>query len=389
MSTTTHASPRPRVPASRQIGTFILLLLAMVVEGYDLMAANFVAPVLLSEWELSRVAIGPFLSASLVGMLIGTLFVAPLGDRFGRKRIIVASCAGYGVASLAAVPSNSLELLVGLRFLIGLGLGSTLPNILALGTELALRRKASTPAFLGIGMMIGASGAGLVAAWLLPEFGWRSLFFVGGIAPLLIALALQRRLPPDRRDERAEVAGRQVPAADTAGILRGGMAQITVPLWMIFAAVLFTVYLMSAWVPLIATDAGFDIRDASLVGAGYHIGGIGGGLLASILIQRFGWSLIVVLLLGTAAVLALIASGWSGASTLAVLLVVTGALVNGTQNAINGAAGVTYPLRIRARGIGWALGIGRTGSIFGPLAASVAIWFGLSQSYEITALALA
>lgn len=370
---------------------FSLLLLALVVEGFDLQAANFAAPDVLESFGLERAQVGPFLSASLVGVLVGAAFVGPLGDRVGRKRLIIACCVAYGLLSLVAAAAQSLSQLIVLRFLIGVGLGGVLPNAIALAGELANpARRARAMGLVGIGITLGGVLAGVVAARLIPSYGWQSLFVVGGILPFAIALVLAVFLPESPAlATAAQPEARPETRPGPRALFREGAGARTLAIWLIFACVLMNVYLLSGWIPLLMSDSGFSPAQAAWIGSAYHAGGVVGGVIASALLGRLRWP-VVVLFAGLAAtsLIALGAREWS-AFAITALIILVGLLVTGTQNAINGAAGDSYPTALRATGLGWALGIGRLGSIAGPLVGSLAIMVGLTDPRDLFFVAVA
>jgi AAHS family 4-hydroxybenzoate transporter-like MFS transporter len=357
---------------------FALILLSLVIEGFDLLAANFAAPDVLETFGKTRAEAGPFLSASLVGVLVGSALVGPLGDRIGRKRVIVASCATYGVLTLLAAAVQSFNQLVGLRFTVGIGLGGVLPNALALAGELARpRNRARAMGLIGIGITFGGVLAGMVAAWLIPLYGWRGLFLAGGVLPIAIAVLLGLGLPESPALPAAENVER--PRANFRALFAPKVRSITIAIWLIFSMVLMSIYLLSGWIPLLMNDSGFKPAQASLIGSAYQAGGVVGGVVASFLLSRRSWR-VVVLFAGcaAAALLALGTRPWSPPAVVGIIILV-GFLVTGTQNAINGAGGDTYPAATRATGLGWALGIGRLGSIAGPLVGSLAMVLGLHE----------
>jgi AAHS family 4-hydroxybenzoate transporter-like MFS transporter len=365
--------------ASRGWGGFVLILLALVVEGFDLQAANFAAPSILEDFGITRAQIGPLLSASLVGVLVGAVFIGPLGDRIGRRTILIACCLAYGLLSLAAALAASLAQLIALRFLIGIGLGAVLPNALALAGELAPRRHlARATGLVGIGITFGGVVAGAAAAQLLPAHGWPALFVAGGLLPIGIAGLLWIGLP-----ESPALATRAAgaPAAGGSGvkaILAPPLRDRTFAIWLIFALVLMVVYLLTGWVPLLIRDQGYSTATASWIATASHAGGVAGGIVASLLLSRRSWT-VVALFAGLAALaLGAIALRDWGIAGLSLLLVLVGFFSTGTQNGLNGSCGATYPAAMRASGLGWALGMGRIGSIAGPLAGSLAILAGLA-----------
>ncbi|MCW2410984.1 MULTISPECIES: MFS transporter [unclassified Sphingobium] len=363
--------------SARGWGGFLLILIALMVEGFDLQAANFAAPSILEDFGVSRAEIGPLLSASLFGVLIGAVFIGPQGDRLGRRTILISCCIGYGIMSLVGALATNLTQLIVLRFLIGIGLGAVLPNALALAGELAPRKYlARATALVGIGITFGGVLAGIAAAKLLAPYGWQSLFILGGLLPIAIAALLWIGLPESPVLNRA-----QHPAPGERGlsaILSPAQRARTIAIWIIFALVLMVVYLVSGWVPLLVKDQGYSTTTASWIATGTHAGGVVGGVVASLLLVRRNWS-VVALFAGLGALtLAIITVHDWGIVGLTVLLVLVGLFSTGTQNGLNGSCGATYPATMRASGLGWALGMGRVGSIAGPLVGSLAVLLGLS-----------
>ncbi len=367
-----------------------LLFVALISEGFDLQAAGFAAPSVAAEFGTTRAAMGPFLSSSLVGVLLGAIAVAPLGDRFGRRRLIVGGCVAYGILSLAGAAATSLPLLILLRFLIGLGLGGVLPNALALAGELARpHRTAMAGAMIGIGITFGGVVAGLASAALIPAYGWRGVFVVGGVLPLAIAALLIAFLP----ESPALLAGGGGRRADrpigVGQLLRDGRAAMTLPIWLVFMCVLMTVYLLTGWIPLLLTQEGFSAQDAALVATLFQAGGVIGGIVASFALHRHGWRVVALFAIGAGIVLALLASVAAGTALLSIGVLLAGFFVTGMQNAINGAGGASYPPALRASGLGWALGIGRLGSIAGPLVGGLAASLGMTTARHLFLLPLA
>lgn len=371
----------------RSWGSFVLILIALIVEGFDLQAANFAAPSIVEDFGISRAEIGPLLSASLVGVLIGALTIGPLGDRFGRRTILISCCVAYGLLSLLAAFAVNLPQLIVLRFLIGIGLGAVLPNALALAGELAPRRLLATATGLvGIGITFGGVVAGAVAAHYLPTHGWPALFIAGGILPIGIALLLWLALPESPAFKAGIVA-----KAGTTGVravLTPEFRGRTLAIWFIFALVLMVIYLLSGWIPLLIKDQGYSLAEASWIATMIHAGGVAGGVCASLLLARAQWK-IVAIFAGLAALsLALLAAYDWGMGMLIALLLLVGFFSTGTQNGLNGSASATYPTAIRVSGLGWALGLGRVGSILGPLAGSLAILLGLTAARHFFVIAL-
>ena len=322
-------------------------MLALVVEGFDLQAANFAGPSIAADFGIDRSRLGPLLSASLLGVLVGSTQIAPLGDRFGRKRIVVLCSAAFGVLSLLAAMAGSIPQLIVLRILIGIGLGGVMPNGLALAGETFRReRQASMIGMVGIGITMGGVVAGVTAARVLPLYGWRGLFVVGGILPLVIALVVALALPEGS-------AARETPAASgvdgsarhsgVTAILEPPLRSLTIMIWLIFVGVTLNFYLLSGWIPLLMKGSGWSTTGAAWVTSAFHMGGVVGGICASLALARGGWWTVAAFMAGAALMMVVLAFAETGAFGTVVLIVMAGFCVTGTLNAINGAKGVLTP----------------------------------------------
>ena len=214
-----EAFPDSRVVGGFQLRAFLLCAAVLFVDGFDVQAITYVAPTITREWGLNRGELWPALTGGLVGIMLGAIFLAPLADRFGRRRVIVYSCVAFGALTLLTLAADSLFSLAALRFLTGLGLGSALPNAIGLASEYAPhKRRALVVMFVGSGVSLGAIGAGMAATHLVEPFGWRAVFVVGGILPLLLAVLLAGWLPESIRfaavrsismDSRSELPHRE------------------------------------------------------------------------------------------------------------------------------------------------------------------------------------
>jgi len=376
--------------------------LAMVGDGYDLAGLASAAPELARTWHVAPKAFGPALSASLLGILVGAPLLGYLGDRFGRRPAIVAGCLIYGLGTLATAWTMNLHQVAALRLVTGVGLGGLMPNLIALTSELAPRRvRATLIVLMFTGITIGAGIPGTVQAWLIPQYGWQAMFWIGGLGPLAVAACLPFALPesvkflafrPHRRAELlatvrdlrrdldiaddARFLGASGPHASGSGITQvfsGHFAWITPLLWACFASALMANFFLNSWLPLIFETHGLTATESGIATSCYHYGGTIGGVLVSLVLRRFGFAAIAVLFL--CASLAIAAIGAPGGSYLTTLLAVilAGFCTVGAQFGNNAAAGLLYPTAFRSRGIGWALGVGRFGSIVGPLVGGVLV----------------
>ena len=183
-----------------QIRLLLMCAAVLFLDGFDTQSIGYVAPALAREWNLGKAALGPVFSAGLFGLMIGALLLSPAADRIGRKKIIILSTIAFGAGALATAFVEGVGALIFIRFLTGLGLGGAMPNAIAMTSEFSPRRRRATMVMLMFcGFSIGGALGGLVAAALIPHFGWRMVFIVGGVAPLLMAPILALKLPESVR----------------------------------------------------------------------------------------------------------------------------------------------------------------------------------------------
>jgi MFS transporter, AAHS family, 4-hydroxybenzoate transporter len=378
-----------------QIRLLLSCAAVLVLDGFDTTSIGFVAPVLAKEWGLTKGALGPVFSAGLFGLMIGALVFGPLADRIGRRKIIIFSTLAFGIGALATAFVQDVNSLLAIRFLTGLGLGGAMPNTIAMTSEFSPRRRRATMVMIMFcGFSVGAALGGLLAAALIPQFGWRSVFVVGGVAPLLLVPILALRLPESVRflaltgranarvaDLLGLISPRAIfpPAAQfvvnepgLAGIpvlhlFRDGRTLVTLLLWVVFFMSLLDLYFLTNWLPTVLNDLGASVSAAAVIGSMLQVGGVVGALALGSVIDRFSFRALALVYF--IAIFAVGAIGRLGHSTalVAIAIFVAGFCMVGGQIAANALAAGFYPTSIRATGVGWALGIGRVGSIIGPL----------------------
>jgi MFS transporter, AAHS family, 4-hydroxybenzoate transporter len=382
----------------------ILCFLVIAVDGFDTAIIGFIAPALRSEWGLQVTQLGPLFAAGLFGLMLGAFAVGPLADRHGRKTLLVISMIVFGAASLASSYSGGLPSLIALRFVTGLGLGGAMPMTITLAAEFCpAARRSSLVTLMFCGFTLGSAVGGLIAAQVLPGFGWRVLLVGGGVAPLALAPVLWALLPESVRflvttgnaQERiAAVLQRLAPALDLRGVrfvdqpapkaspvvqlLGGGLLTGTLLLWLAFFMSLLVVYLMTNWMPTLLQQAsGASIADAAFIGAMYQIGGTVGAIVVGRLMDRFEPHVVLFASYVTgAACIVLISLSTHMREVMTLAVFAAGACVSGGQVGGNALSAAFYPTAYRATGVAWANGIGRSGSIVGSLLGGVLLGFG-------------
>lgn len=369
----------------------------LFLDGFDAQAIGYVAPALLEAHIVTPIQLGPVFSASLIGLMVGAVLVAPLADRLGRRPVLIASTIVFGAFSLATAWATGLNELLCLRFLTGIGLGGCMPNAVALISEYSpASKRGFLVSAMFAGFTLGSMVGGVVAAQTVPAYGWQGVFVIGGVLPLLLVPILfffvpeslrylvSRRKEPERvsriiqqmhpelevdADTRFVVEEESAAKNSVWQLLTPGRAKRTTLLWVIFFMSLLDIYLLVNWLPTIIKASGESMRTAIFIGTALQLGGFIGAFPLGYLLDRKGARLTIGVsyLLGAFAVVLIgIFSSMSILLT-AFAVFVAGFAIIGGQGVANAAASMAYPTEIRSTGVGWALGVGRIGSIVGPL----------------------
>jgi AAHS family 4-hydroxybenzoate transporter-like MFS transporter len=377
-----------------QIRILLMCFAVLLIDGYDTQALGYIAPALSQDWKLARGALGPVFSASLFGLMIGVLTLAPIADRIGRKKIILFSAVAFGIGSLATALVPDYNWLFAMRLLTGLGLGGALPNAIALTAEFSPhRRRASMVMVMFIGFSVGAAVGGFIAAALISGYGWRSIFVVGGIVPLVLAPLLAIPLPEsiryltlagNRDSEVAALLTRVAPDSSfsqgtrftinepaiagmpVAHLFREGRTLATILFWVVFFMSLLDIYLLANWLTTILNDLGASVSTSAAIGSMFQVGGVVGAFALGNFIDKFTFRAMSLIYLCTTAAIFLIGQSGHSIPLATVAIFLGGFFLIGGQNAANALSATFYPTMVRSTGVGWALGIGRIGSIVGP-----------------------
>ncbi|HEY8536577.1 MAG TPA: MFS transporter [Vicinamibacterales bacterium] len=394
----------------------LCMVAVLIIDGFDIQVIGFVAPALAAEFQVERGALSPVLAASLLGMGVGAFAVGPVGDRWGRRPALLSSVALFGTATLLGATVHSLEALTLWRFITGVGLGGALPNATALMAEFAPPRwRSQSIAAAIVGVPLGGMLGAAIAAELVPAYGWRAIFIVGGLLPLLAGAVIYRLVPesprflvtrPERARELARILNRLegearyngeeqfvqsglAPAKTTAGLrvlFSRTYLRDTVAAWLIFGTNIFAVYAFFNWAPVVLTSLGLDLATAVRGAFVYNLAGVIGALGNAWLIARFGsrWPLATLTAVGVLALvyLAFLSRSAQAAAGLQGMLpalmsgiAVAGLATNAVQIGMYGVAAHIYPTQCRSSGVGWALGVGRLGGILSSFAGGLLLTY--------------
>jgi len=370
----TYGSQRVAALAGETPRTWTTIGLCFVVallEGMDLQAAGIAAAGMKAEFGLDASTLGAVFSAGILGLLPGAFGGGWLADRIGRKWVLIGAVALFGLFSIATAYAWDLYSLLAARFMTGVGLGAALPNLIALSSEAAgPRLRGTAVSLMYCGVPLGAALAALVGMAGFSS-GWKAVFYVGGVAPLLVAPLLALCLPESaafREQQRAQGTAVARPTI-WQGLFRDGAALPTLLLWVAYFFTLLVVYMLINWLPTLLVGQGFSAAQAGQVLFSLQIGGTLGSVALGSLLDR--WRPLALIVLTYAGILAALAGlGLSGQfSTMLVAGFVAGFFVVGGQLVLYALAPQFYPTGIRATGVGSAVAVGRLGAMSGPLVA--------------------
>jgi AAHS family 4-hydroxybenzoate transporter-like MFS transporter len=400
-----------------QIGIIVWCLIVALIDGFDALSIAFAAPLMARDLAIPINSFGPIFGAGTLGLTVGALTLPVLADRFGRKAMIIIACVIFGLLTLSTVLADSFTSLLLIRLATGLGVGAATPNCVALATEYAPRRmRAFLVTIVTGGFPLGAVIGGAISAQLIPVWGWHAVFYLGGISPLVLGAVLLFVLPEsirflvDRDPTSPRIAQYLKRIAPEVAIAPGdrfvidephvggftvkhlftdGRGSITLLLWLAFFMNLLLLFFMFNWLPPVMQQAGAPIKIAIIATVLFNLGGVIGGLVLGWLSDRHNpykvlW---IAYAFGALCVGSIGFLGFSIPLIMAVIAV-AGFCGVGGQGVANALAAISYPTSMRATGVGWALGIGRAGSIVGPVVGGIALslGFGLREIFLTAAV---
>jgi AAHS family 3-hydroxyphenylpropionic acid transporter len=358
-------------PSGRSM-TIAYCILVALCEGIDLQAAGVAAAGIGAEFNPTPDQFGTFFSASTFGLFVGAVIGGRLADSIGRKKVLVASIALFGLFSLLTSFARDVHTLIGARALTGLGLGGALPMLLALVTESSTAKNQSARvATVYAAMPLGGAGASLLSL-LMAAPHWRVIFIVGGVIPLalapLIALGLEESAAFRRAQGRqGESRSGTLKAGSFRALFVDGRAACTVPLWASFLLELLLLYLLLNWLPTLLVSDGFSRTQAAGAQIGFNLGGVLSAVLIGYLLAgRQRNAAIIITFVTLPILLFALAKAPSQFAVVALAVFLLGCAVLSAQAFLYTMAPLVYPTPIRGVGVGMAVAVGRIGSIVGP-----------------------
>jgi AAHS family 4-hydroxybenzoate transporter-like MFS transporter len=402
-SSATEAAIETQRFGSLQLRVAGLCALVQVCDGYDLNAVAWAVPSLIGDWHLPPSMFTEAFLWSSIGIMAGALSAGPIGDRFGRRPLLLASLTIFGVASLLSAFAGSLGMLSLLRFFTGIGIGGGFAGAAALTGDYSPHRLRATLIMATFtGAPLGGFLGGQIVALLLTKFGWPMIFILGGIFPLALVLALLLWLPESPRFlaarqtlsphdvallRRLEIVPARSDAVDVARsnpvrmLFGKGFALQTILLWIVFFCSLLNLFLFAYWMPTVLTLIGMNPAQAVFASSLRDFGAIFAVLYLGLAIDRIGPERTLALHYASGAVfIAVIALFALPYAILCVVTFLAGMTIIGSQTGAGGTCGKLYPARMRTSGLGWALGIGRLGGIVAPVLGGYLLTLGLAPT---------
>lgn len=390
--------------SGRQATVILLCALVVMVDGFNTQSIAFVAPAIVADWHVPAAAFASVFAGGLLGGLLGALCFGVVSDRLGRRPALLGAVLLFTLVNLATPLAGTVHALALVRLVSGFGLGGALPITISLCSEYSPARiRTSLVALMFCGFPLGAVLGGVGAARLIPALGWASVFYLGGIVPLALLPLLLGLIPESVRflsmngsaDAIASTLRRMgwserwngehprpgvTRRSPVLGLFREGRGVPTLLLWTtLFLSLLLTYFLIN-WIPLIARESGLSLSSALLGVAALNLGAIAGCLAIGRLADRYGRLTRLLgsaFLLGAVAISSLGISPHSSAWLLGAAFL-SGGLSVGAQMCTVVYCASFYETALRSTGVGWAIGIGRVGSIVGPVLGGLLLAFGVA-----------
>jgi len=399
---------------SFQIRIAVLCFLVMLIDGFDAQAVGFVAPAIVRELHIDRLSLGPIFTAGVIGMTVGSLSLGMLADRFGRKRMLVLCLLMFGLCTMLKATAGSVVTLIAWQFLAGLGLGGAYPNAVSMMSEFSpASRRATLTAAAACGYLVGTSIGGFVAAALIPAYGWQAVFLLGGALALVLTAVLLGGLPEsakwlllragrdedvmrilrriaDRPDSLQDVTivadEEKASAASVSDLFVPGRAVTTVLLWIAAFMSLLVAFFVFTWLPTVFTSANLSIRQSVIASTMIPTGAVVGSILWGVLVDRRSASVVLGSAFALYAVCLVLVGVYGSSYLLLILFLFLAGVGSGGQTATNAYIAMIHPTLIRSTAVGWAIGVGRVGSILGPLLGTFIVGWSLAAIFMTIAI---
>ena len=390
-----------------QAMTIFMCFLLMGLDGADVVIVSLAAPTLIEAWGITDAAYGAVFSFGLIGIAAGSMILAPYADKIGRKPLLTIATAVIGISTILCGFTNDLYQMVALRTITGVGIGGILATSSSTASEFAPKKYVAAAVMMVMaGYPTGAAGVSMVANYLIPNYGWQSLFFVMGSCSLILLpimhfylpesmeFMLARQAPGDlERVNKLRVAQNMEPLSELPPkpestevaalpfltLLSAKYRTTTLLSWAAFMGAFFTVYFLLSWIPRITELSGYSAEIGRNGSSLFNWGAVVGLFMVGWFTAHWNLGKVIATLYVIATISMIMFSQWNQPVAVYYILLTTIGLF---QQSGNGAmyAAVTqfYDTKMKTTGIGWAIGMGRVGAVMGPAAGGFALSAGLS-----------
>lgn len=392
-----------------QVHSVAICVVLYMLDGFDVLVMAFTASSVATDWGLDGSQLGLLLSSGLFGMTAGSLFLAPLADRFGRRTSVLSCLLIITFGMLFSALTQNIWQLALCRFVTGLGIGGMLATLTVVVSECTSEKwRNFSVSLLGVGYPIGAVIGGVIAGVLLVKFGWRSVFLFGSLASFVMIPLVVWRLPESigfllvKRPKNAlskinqllvhmgqeSVDGLPEPdrhemasAAKVSSLFVPEVRWSTVRIWLGFFLVMFSCYFVLSWTPRLLVTAGLSEVEGVSGGVLVNLGGIAGGLLLACFSSKIHLNRLVPLYMAMTAILMVLFGPLASNLHVALIMgIVIGFFLFGSMIGLYTITPRLYSAAVRTTGMGWGIGIGRLGAISSPMVAGILIDLGWQSS---------
>lgn len=346
--------------------TILICFLIALIEGIDLQSAGVAAAGVREAFGLDKSALGLFFSAAILGLLPGGIIGGRLGDRIGRKKILIISVALFGLFSIMTALANSYAGLLFVRFMTGVGLGAALPNLVALASE-AVSEKARGRAIslMYCGMPIGGVVISLIASTSIIE-NWKIIFYIGGVLPLMVIPLMMAFLPESRAFLETQKSTAQTQQASFKDLFNQFFRVPTLLLWVGYFFTMMVVYMLLNWLPSLLMELGFEKKQANTIQMFFSVGAFIGTVVLGILVDRWKMSYVIILMYSGIVLGLLALNTFESVNAMYFAAALVGCFTIGGQMVLYALGSQVYPTEMRGTGVGTAMTVGRFGAMAGP-----------------------
>jgi MFS transporter, AAHS family, 4-hydroxybenzoate transporter len=371
--------------------------LAAMLDGVDTQMIAPTGPSIAAALHVSPAAMGPIYSAGQFGYLIGALCFGSIADRIGRKSMLVLTTTIFALFTLLTAAAQSFDVLLAVRFITGLGLGGAAPCFVSLASEYGPKRmRARIVALMWAAVPLGGLVGTFAIAYMLPHFGWASVYYLFGALTVIVAALLAwgmpeslgflaargaearrirpivERIAPGLADPAAEftLTEERLLGLPVKHLFTQGRGPLTLLLWLASFLGWMVLLVVVYWTPTLMQQAGNTIALATLILAFDNIGSVIGSTLVGRVIDRYGpFAVLIASFIGAAifnGAMGFVAGSFPLACA---VMTVAGFFAGASGTGVVAVSALIYPLDVRSTGVGWTIAIGRIGAVVGPLIA--------------------